>query len=449
MRILIVGAGEVGFNIARKLAEEHHEVVLIDKSKEKIKRVEEILDVKAILGSATSPRVLMEAGLKECDLMIAATDSDEVNLVVCFLSKKLNPKVTKIARIRNVEYTHEYGIISKDVLGIDYIIDPGMEMVKNIMHILEHPWASDVIDLADGKLRLVAISIGDNSALKGIRLRDFKPKESSLLIGAIVREDKVIIPRGDDAIQKGDLVYFVTVPGRDENISHLSESKVIQTKRVMIVGGGQVGLTLAKTLEHKKISAKIIEKDPHKCQVLAEELEKVMVINGDATDKDLLVEEDVGEMDFIIALTEDEENNILCSLLAKKLGAKKAITRINRLTYLPLVSSIGIDIVVSSRLAAVKAILGFVRRGKVLSVTPLRSENAEVIEAEAVAGTPIVNRPLKNINFPLGAIVGAIVREGKVIIPKGDTIIKPTDKLIIFAMEKSLAKVENLLTATR
>ncbi len=446
MKILIIGAGEVGFNIARKLSQEHHDVVLIDQSREKIKRVEESLDVKAVLGSGTSPRTLKDAGIMECDLMVAATDSDEVNLFACLLAKDLNPPLIKIARVRNEEYLNETNLLSKGELGIDHVIDPGREMVKHILDILDHPWASDLIELEGGKIRLIAITVADGVEIDGISLRDLSRIDESLLVGAIVRKDRVKIPRGDDVIKAGDLVYFIALPDSQLELWRYTSSAISQTRRVIIAGAGNVGMALARALEHKKFTTKIIDKDYQRCRQMAEELQRVMVIKGNVTDKELLVEEDISQVDFTVALTHDEEDNILFSLLAKALGAKKAITRINRLTYLPLLPSIGIDIAVSSRLSAVKAILGFIRKGKVLSVTPIYGEAAELIEVEAVEKTPIVGRPIKDLGLPRGVLVGAIVREKEVIIPKGNAMIAPGDRLVMLAMEKAIPRLENLIS---
>jgi trk system potassium uptake protein TrkA len=267
-----------------------------------------------------------------------------------------------------------------------------------------------------------------------------------ILVGAIVRGDQVVIPRGQDTIKVGDLVYLVVKNDEIDSALKLFDVKEESLRRVIIVGAGQTGAALATALDMTRISAKIIEKDPLKCTRLAEKLERVIVINGDATDKDLLQEENIVDVDFIVTITGDEENNILISLLGKSLGAKKTITRVSKHSYIPLVSSIGIDTVVSPRLSAVRAILQYIRRGKIISVAPLKGEHAEAIEAEALDTSDIVNVPLSKVKFPNGAIVGAIVRGEEIIIPRGDSVINPKDRLIIFALEKVIPKLEKLLT---
>ncbi|MBW1852752.1 MAG: Trk system potassium transporter TrkA [Deltaproteobacteria bacterium] len=431
MKIIIVGAGEVGFHIAQKLSEENQNVVLIDKDPEKIKRIAESLDVQALMGAGTSPQVLRNSGIKEADMLIAATDSDEVNLISCLLARNLNPYLLKMARIRNPEY---------------HIINPDAVMVETILRLMEAPGASEVIDFVGGRVKLIGFTVPEGSPFAGHKLASFKGLEEKLLVGAIVRGDQVLIPRGDDIIQADDLVYVVVKNDDLERILGLFNPMETPLRRVIIVGAGQTGTALATALDHTKIKTRIIDKNSKRCADLAEKLERVIVINGDGTDRDLLLEENVADVDFLVSITGDEESNVLISLLSKGLGAKKTITRISKLSYLPLVSAIGIDTIVSPRLSAVRAILQHIRRGKIITVAPLKGEHAEAIEAEALETSDIVNVPLSNVRFPKGAIVGAIVRDEEIIIPRGDSIIRPKDRLIIFALQQTIPKLEKLLT---
>ncbi len=446
MRIIIVGAGEVGFHIAQKLSEENQEVFLIDKDPEKIKRITENLDVQAILGSGTSPEMLKAAGIKNADMLVAATDSDEVNLIACLLGRHLNHYILKVARVRNSEYLKEQELFSQDLLAVDQIINPESVMVETIRNLMMVPGASDVIDFVDGKVKLIGITVKSDSPFAGRQLLSFKGMEGKVLVGAIVRGDQVFIPHGQDTIRAHDLVYLVVrgdeIP-REQGFFGFEENEV---RRVMIVGGGETGAALAAALDQTKLQVKIIDKDSYRCSSLAQKLEKVIVINGDGTDRNLLQEENVAGTDFMVSITGDEESNVLISLLAKGLGARKSITRINKLSYISLVSAIGIDTVVSSRLSAIRAILQYIRKGKVISVAPLKGEHAEAIEAEALETSDIVNIPLAKVKFPKGALVGAVVRGEEIIIPKGDTVIQPKDRLIIFALQKVVPKLEKLLT---
>jgi trk system potassium uptake protein TrkA len=446
LKIIIVGAGEVGYHISQKLSEENQEVFLIDKDPEKIRRITENLDVQAILGSGTSPKTLRASGIKEADMLVAATDSDEVNLFACLLARNLNPYILKVARVRSPEYLEEKELFSQDFLGVDRIINPVTAMVEQIRSLMMVPGASDVVDFEEGRVKLIGVTVKPDSPFVDRPLLSFRGVEGKLLVGAIVRGEQVSIPRGEDTLRANDLVYLV-VKGNDMpyEFGFFREGEK-EGGRVIIVGGGVTGSALASALEQTKMNVKVIEKDPQKCTVLSEKLKKAIVLHGDGTDKDLLQEENIRDVDFMVAVTGDEENNVLISLLAKGLGAKKTITRINKLSYIPLVSAIGIDTVVSTRLSAVRAILRFIRKGRIISAVPLKGEHAEAIEAEALETSDIVNVPLSQVKFPKGALVGAIVRGEEIIIPRGDSIIRPKDRLIILALQKVVPKLEKLLT---
>ncbi len=436
----------MGFNIAQRLSEESHDVVLIDKDPQKIKRITEDLDVQVFLGSGTSPRLLKESGVENADMLVAATDSDEVNLIACLLARNLNQYMLKVARVRNQEYLQEKELFSQQSLGIDHIINPQSVMVDSILNLMEVPGASEVIDFVEGRVKLIGFTVKKDSPFSGRRLNSFKGIEEKLLLGAIVRENQVVIPHGSDAIQTDDLIYIVVRNNELNHVLELFDIKEEVLRRVIIIGAGQTGTALAMALDRSKVNAKIIDKDSDRCASLAEKLERVIVIKGDGADRNLLREENIGDADFLVAITGDEESNILISLLAKGLGAKRTITRVSKLSYIPLVSAIGIDTVVSPRMSAVRAILQYIRRGKIISVAPLKGERAEVIEAEALETSDIVNIPLSKVKFPKGAIVGAIVRGEQIIIPRGDSIIRPKDHLIIFALEQVVPKLEKLLT---
>jgi len=446
VKIIIVGAGEVGFHIAKRLSEEGQDVIIIDRDPLQIKKINESLDVQAFLGSGTSPRLLKEAGIKEADLLVAATDSDEVNLISCLLARNLNQYMLKVARVRNQEYLEETELFSQDLLGVDRIINPESLMAKSILNLMEVPGAFEVIDFVEGRVKLIGFTIHKDSPIAGRQLLSFAGLEEKLLVGAIVRENQVVIPQGKDTIKADDLIYVVAKNDDLEYLPGLLNPGEKALKRVIIVGAGQTGTSLAEALDQTKINVKIIDKDSDLCIRLAEKLEQVIVINGDGTDKDLLQEENIKDVDFMVAVTGDEESNVFISLLGKGLGAKRTITRLNKLSYIPLVSAIGIDTVVSSRLSAVQAILQYIRRGKIISVAPLKGVHAEAIEAEALETSEIVNVPLSKVKFPKGAILGTIVRGEEIIIPHGDSIIRPQDHLIIFALQQVVPKLEKLLT---
>ncbi|MBW1680077.1 MAG: Trk system potassium transporter TrkA [Deltaproteobacteria bacterium] len=446
MKIIIVGAGEVGFHISQRLSEENQDVILIDKDPGKVKRITENLDAQVYLGSGTSPRLLKEAGVREADMLVAATDSDEVNLIACLLGRTLNPYMLKVARVRNPEYIREEGLAVREALGIDHIINPESVMVETILSLMEVPGASEVINFVGGKVKLIGFVIPPGSPFDGRPLHSFQGVDGRILVGAIIRGSQVIIPRGSDVIHADDLVYVVV---RNEELPEILRRFGLREehlRRVIIVGAGQTGVALATALDRSGIGVKIIDRDEDRCRALAEDFKNVIVIHGDGTDRDLLLEENIGDVDFLVALTGDEENNVLISLLGKGLGARKTITRISKLSYIPLVSAIGIDTVVSPRLSAVRALLQYIRKGKIVSVAPLKGEHAEAIEAEALETSRIVNQRLSKVKFPKGAIAGAIVRGEEIHIPRGDSVVLPGDRLIIFARHEVIPKLEKLLT---
>jgi len=446
MKIIIIGAGEVGLHIAQRLAEENQDVVLVEIDPKKIREVQNALDIKTILGSGTNPSILQDAGIKESDIIVAATDNDEANLITCFYAQFLTNYITKIVRLKNPDYMKHREIFNQDFLSIDLIINPRTEMVASMLRLMEIPEASEVIDFKDGKIKLLGLTVQEDSPLIGKKLSSFGNLESTILVGVIIRGERVIIPRGNDVIQGNDLIYCITRQQDISNIFHLIGLRKRELGRVMIIGGSETGFTLAKTLDKTSVNTKIVEKDGQRCLEMAENLKKVVVLNGDATDRDFLLEENIADIDIVAVITGDDENNVLISLLTKALGAKKTITKIGKLSYIPLISEIGIDTVVSPRLSAIRAILQYIRKGKVICVAPLKGEGAEVIEFEALETSDIVNIPLSRVKFPKGSIVGAIIRGEEIIIPRGQNMIKPHDHLIIFALKKTIPKLEKLFT---
>ena len=301
MKIIIVGAGEVGFHCAQKLSEEGQDVVVIDKDPLQIKRITDNLDVQAVTGSGTSPETLKSAGIVGADMLVAATDSDEANLIACLLARNLNRYILKVARVRNREYLDEKELFGESLLGVDQIINPESAMVETIRNLMMVPGASDVIDFVGGRIKLIGFSITKGSSLAGRQLSTFSDFNGNLLVGAIIRDEKVMIPHGSDTIQSGDLIYMVI---RSDEINRVFSFLGINDKaarNVIIVGGGETGAVLGEALDDTKLHTKIIEKNSLRCAALAEKLEKAIIINGDGTDKDLLLEENIGGMDFMVA----------------------------------------------------------------------------------------------------------------------------------------------------
>ena len=448
MKIVIVGAGEVGFHIASHLAHENKEVVVIDKNADALRRVSDNLDVQVVQGSGSSPVVLAEAGILNAEIILAVTDSDEANLVACLVANIISPSTKKLARVRDSDFDTYHEHFREHSPNIDTIINPEIEVVKTITSMMSVPGAVDVGEFADGRIKFIGIYLDKNSRLAGVKLADLPSKidnNARPLIAAVVREEELIIPGGNDRLMPGDLVYFISEEDKLFDTMAIFDKSDQPINRALIVGGGNIGYRLARSLEKQAVHCKIIEKNPDRCAMLAEGLNKAVVLCGDGSDQELLAEENIQDMDVVITLTNNEETNILASLLATRMGAKKSITRISKFSYFPLMKAIGIEQVVSPRLSAINTILQHIRRGKVLSAISIKGEQAEVMEALALETSGIVGKPLKKIAFPKGAILAGIIRQGDIIIPTGDSIVKPDDRIIIFAHRKAIPKIEKML----
>jgi len=444
---VIIGAGEVGFHIARHLSIEKKDVVVIDEDPEAIRRVSDHLDVQVVTGSGSSPAVLNEAGIRGADIMLAVTDRDETNLVACMVTDLLAPNTTKIARIRDAGFDDFHETFHSQAPHIDTIINPETEVVKTIQQLMSVPGAADVGQFADGRIKFVGVYIEPTSPLAGVRLSDLPVKAGNVrpLIAAVVREDRLIIPRGRDRLTAGDLVYFISEEEKLFDTLAVFDKHAEPIKRVLIIGGGRIGYRLAELLEERSISIKVIDKNPDRCALLAEKLNQTVVLCGDGSDQTLLDEENIKDMDVVVTLTDDEETNILTALLATRMGARKSIAKLDKFSYFPLMKAIGIEQVVSPRLSAINSILQHIRKGKVLSAMAIKGEQAEVMEAVAMETSDIVGRPLKDIDFPKGAMVIGVIRAGRIIIPSGESVILPEDRIIIFAQREAIPQIERIL----
>lgn len=448
MKLVIVGAGEVGSHIARKLSLENKDVTVIDKNPEALSRITEHLDVQAIEGSGCDPHVLKEAGIEEADAFLAVTDSDEINLISCFFANVLAPQVKKLARIRNESYTHFQPGLLEYHLKIDRIINPDREVAATIERLIVFPDAEDVSELAEGKIRIVGLRVNENSPVKNKSLADLRQQHKDLgfVVGAIFRNEKLIVPKGQDVLQPGDFIYVVSERTVARKVLKMFGCHEDPPRNILIIGGGKIGLITARHLENRDLHIRILEKDRKRCDYLSEVLNRAVVIHGDGTDQQILSEENISRMDLVLALTGDEETNILSSLLAKRLGAKRVITRISKFSYMPIVYAIGLGHVVNPRLSAINSILQYIRQGKILSAVTLRGEEAEVLEVEAVENSEIVGELLKNIKFPQGVLVLAVMRSKDIVIPTGNTVIHPGDRVIILVERKAIPRIEKQLS---
>ncbi len=443
MKVVIIGAGKVGFQLMESLLNENHDVIVIDNNQDVIDMLDDDYDVLAVKGNGVSSNLLNSIDCESVDLLIAVTGSDEANIVSCITAKKLGTKGV-IARVRNPEYVPELDFMRK-ILGIEHIINPELATAHEITRLLFNTHASYVEDFARGRVRILEVQIGLKSTLIEKQIKDIKLPDSILIV-AITRNGDVIIPDGEEHIHYKDTLYVI---GERGSVDYFAKSAGVQIlnnkiKDVMIVGGGKTAFYLSKDLEHLGVNIKIIEENMERCRELSEGLSNALVLHGDGTDIALLKAENVEGMDAFIAVTGFDEENLLVSLLAKQLGAKKVIAKVSRSNYMSVLETIGIDNAVTPKLIIAKDILRIIRGGKILSMSLLIGGRAEVLEIILQGGAPVVNKRLKKVGIPKGVIIGAIIRKGKVIVPNGDSIIKSTDRVIVFTLESNIEKVNKL-----
>ena len=446
MKILIAGGGQTAVLVAKRLIREGNELVIIEKDPTRCEYLEEILDAKIVPGDAASIAILKEAGIKTTDMLIALTSEDQINVIVCMVASIEAQVKVKLVRMRTHEVEDWKNIFDELGLKIDLIIHPETEIAERILRVVRLPGVSDVIDFAEGKVKLFGMNIDEQSWVAGKTVEDLDragpPKNS--LIAMIFRGQDVIIPHGAQILNPGDHVYIVTT---DQDLKSVVKFMGLKRQnslsRVFILGGKQIGIRVAELLESQGVRVKIFERDRNRCNKISQILKQAVVIHADGTDESILVEENIKGVGAFLAMTNDDEDNIIASLLARKLGANKIIALINRLNYLPMIQRFGINTSVSPRLATVDRILQFVRKGRVLSVTSFREE-AEAIELIATSGSKYVGRLLREIKLPRGAIVGAIARpNGEVIVPRGDVEIQVEDRVIFFSLETMVPLLES------
>ncbi len=448
-RILIVGAGKVGFHTARFLAEENKQVVVIDSSAEQIRHVQESLDVQTLKGSGASPRILEEAGIREADIVLAVTDNDEINIMTCMLAKGLAPDAVKVARIRNPDYA-TYPDLLEQVLDIHLLINPEEEIVRSVNRLLTLSGAVEYGEFSDRRIRMVGMRVTGGPLVDQplMRFRSIVQTDG-LMVGAIVRQKKLIVPSGQDRILKGDIVYFVYLAEKLSALLSCVRSKRCYLQTVCIYGGGNIGVRLAQLLDKKGVRVKVIDHDMARCQELAELLPGCLVLHGEGTDKSLLEEERVGEMDAFVAVTGDEESNILSCMLARSLGVGETVVSVDKDEYLPLIEAFGIEHSVSTRIAAVSSLLHYVRQGGVLASLSVGREAAEAVEVRIRPEARIAGLSIQEMGLPRGVLLLAILREEAVFVPTGQTTVMAGDRILLLAERRRISEVEQLLADDR
>ena len=457
MNIIICGAGRVGFTIAKILSEQGHSITIIDQSSEDIQKIDDLLDVKSIVGKGTYPSILEKANASEADMIIAVTRNDEINMLICQIAFSIFNVQKKIARIRSQDYLNPkfIRVYNKENLPIDVIISPEIEIAKSIQRKLEAPGALDNVPFADNKIRLLEILINDKCPIINIKLNDLTkkfPKLDANIMG-VVRDDKFIILKKTDKIIKGDKAYVVINASQmKETLIAFGHNEKISNK-ILIIGGGNIGFNLAKNLEESFDSArvKIIEKNKERAEFIASELNNTIVINGDALDEEVLMEANLEEVQTVLALTNDDEDNLMVSVLVEKftndksdINEKRTMALINKPNYALLQSSLKIDDFIDPRMNTVSSILKHVHKGTVENAYSILNGEYEVIEAEIIESSELVNKELKNANLPDEIRIGAVLREKEVIIPRSNFIFKKEDIIVLLAKKDFLHVVENM-----
>ena len=457
MNIIICGAGRVGFTIAKQLSEQGHSITVIDQSSEDIQKIDDSLDVKAIVGKATYPSILEKANASEADMIIAVTRNDEINMVICQIAFSIFNIPKKIARIRSQDYLNPKftTVYNKENLPIDVIISPELEIAKSIQRKLEAPGALDSVPFVDNKIRLLEILINNNCKLIDIKLNELTKKHPDLeanIIG-VIRNDKFIIPKKDDVIKQDDKIYVIinsaqmsqtlNAFGHDEKIS----------KRILIVGGGNIGFNLAKNLEESLDAArvKIVEKDKDRAEFLANELNNTIIINGNGLDEEVLIEANLEEAETVLALTNDDEDNLMVSVLVekfakdeKKIEDKRTMALINKPNYSLLQNSLKIDDLIDPRMNTVSSILKHIHKGTIETAYTIHNGEYEVIEAEIIETSELINKELKNSNLPEDIRIGAVLRDNNVLIPRSSFIFKKDDRVVFLVKKESISVIENI-----
>jgi trk system potassium uptake protein TrkA len=446
MRVLIVGAGQVGFQLAKRLSEEDQDVVLIDLDPQKTTYVSEQLDLLTITGNGASLPVLERAGLSGAGMLLAVTSQDQSNIVACLLASEFDVKL-RVARISAPEYYEPDSTLAKELFGIDLVISPEREVAWETLQLLVSEAATEFVHFMDDRVRLLGVRIREGAPVvaKSMAQLDQELSDLRFVTVAIVRDGKTEIPRGSSRVEAGDQVFLLAATDDLPSIPKLAGYEQFVLRRVMIAGGNQEAIYLARHLAAQDVDCTILDSDRRRCVELAEELPEALILHGDARDPELLEMEGVEGVDGFVAFTGNDSVNMLSGLLAKTMGARKVITLIHRPDYIPLVTRIGIDAAVSPRLSAANAILRYVRRGGVRTVATLKGADAEAIEFEIGDEAPILHRPLKDVSFPKHGVIGAIIRDNEVISPRGDDVLLPGDRAFVFAAPDAVPEIERLL----
>ncbi len=441
MRTVIIGAGEVGLNTARMLSEEGHDVVLVEQDEALVERAAEQLDALVVHGNGASPRLLIDAGIKESDLLIAASSSDETNIIAC-LSAKARGVPRTVARIHNPDYYDPQEPLVRDMLGIDFAIHTEQMAAEEIKAALLVPGAINVDSFAEDSIEVAEVILNEGSPAVGRALKDVRLPGQSLIVG-VVRRGEALVPRGDTVLELRDHVLLISGRRGITEVVKAVATDTAPVREVTIYGGGRIGLRLALALEGVGISVRVIERDEARARYVASRLRRGFVLHDEGISRDFLLQERVDKTDAFVAVTGDDRANLLAAMYARQLGARTTIAGVSRGEFAPLADALGVDLTISPRMLAAEAILRFVRKGEVINVALLES-GAEMIELRVPETCRVAGRPLSKVGFPSGAIVGALLRGGDVIIPTGEEVLRPGDDAVVFTVEDAVEDVERL-----
>ncbi len=447
MRVLVVGAGEVGFHLAQRLSEEHQDVVIIESDPERAEIATQKLDVQTIVGNGASISILEQAKVRNAQMLLAVTSADEVNLTACLAAKRMGVPYT-VARISNPDYYEEDSVLSSDQVGIDLMVNPERECAREAFLLLQSIAFTEVAEFAGGRVQLVGLKVRDGAPVAGQSIghlrSQFLPTGYHYVTAAIVRDGQTIIPRAETTIEAGDRLYLLAPTSEIDQVPPLAGYDRFKLKRVMIAGGSLEGQYIAELLGQQGIECTILDYNRRRCVELAERLPKALVLHADATDLEQLEIEGVGGVDGFVSATGSDETNLLSSLLAKQAGARKVLSLVHKFQYLKLESTAGVDSSISPRISTVNAILRRIRRGRVMTVASLSGIEAEAIEFVVSSESRIANKALRDVDFPKNGVIGIILRGNEIILPRGEDTLTAGDDVIVFATPDAIPTVEAL-----
>lgn len=451
LTIVIMGAGEVGKGLARRLSAEGHHLTVVDINPALLADIENHYDVRTLEGNGAGLTVLRDAGIGGADMFIAVSASDEHNLLSCGAAKQFGVKTT-IARVRGEDYIFPDRSYYQNAMGIDYLINPDEVAANELYDILENPVANSVTGFAEGRIKMVGMRVGMDAPIRNRTLLEFKQLgySGAILVVSVVRGNEIVIPRGGTEILPGDQIYVIAESGLLDKVNAMGGVRDRSLRKVVMVGASRVSYFLSERLDHAKTRLILIEKDEARCNRFADELDGVTILNGDGTDVSELNESGVANADCFIASAQEDETNILSALLAKEQGARRVISLLRKPQYIPLMSHIQpIDVVINPRLATINSIMRYIRQGKALSMATIAEERAEAVEMVIPDESPLAGRMLKDIRIPADTLIGVIIRGGKVIIPKGDDTLERGDRVIAIGLRDKVEEFDELLSRTK